>query len=209
MRVIKASAEIVSFTQNLETNIEQAGRVCWKSEDKITDTSYEPFIERIKGMQHESVLEHGAITVKFICDRGITHELVRHRVASFSQESTRYANYSKNKFGNEITVIEPYFFTEDDGSYQAWYRACLNAEASYLSLINDLGHTAQEARAVLPTCLKTELFMTANPREWRHVFKMRCPQSAHPQMREIMKPLLIQFANKWPVLFEDIAKQFD
>ena len=205
MKVIKPYTEILTATPNLEQNIESAGRVCWKSEDKIDENSAGPFIERIKGMQHESVLEHGPITVRFVCDRGVSHELVRHRVASFSQESTRYCNYTKGKFGNEITVIEPFFFTENDGSYQRWYRACLEAEQAYFSLL-DLGRTAQEARSVLPNSLKTDVVMSANPREWRHVFKMRCPQSAHPQMRELMVPLLDAFVERWPVLFGDLRR---
>lgn len=203
MKVVKAYAEIVSATPDLERNIEAAGRVAWKSEDKIDENSAGPFIERIKGYQHESVLEHGAITVRIVCDRGVSHELVRHRVASFTQESTRYCNYTKGKFGSEITVVEPFFFTEDDGSYQRWYRACLEAEQSYFSLV-DLGRTAQEARSVLPTCLKTEVVVTANPREWRHIFKMRVPKSAHPQMREIMEPLLGEFSKRWPSLFDGL-----
>lgn len=206
MKVIKPSYQIENFYNLMEETIEAAGRTCWKSEDKVCEGSADPFIERLKGMNHESVLEHGAVTVRIICDRGVTHELVRHRVASFSQESTRYCNYSKGKFDSEITVIEPFFFTEDDESYQRWYQSCLESEQAYKSLLT-LGRTAQEARSILPNSLKTEIVITANPREWRHIFNVRAAKAAHPQMREIMIPMLAEFKQRWPSLFNDIHQE--
>lgn len=203
MKIIKAFAAIEGATPNLEVIIEVAGRTCWKSEEKIQVGSADPFIERIKNFKHESVLEHGAITVRFIVDRGISHELVRHRLASFSQESTRYCNYSKGKFDNELTFIEPCFWGSDDGCMTLWHEAMVAAEDSYLKLLEHSA-TPQEARSVLPNSLKTEVVMTANPREWRHVFRMRCDNAAHPQMREVMVPLWQEFSNRWPVLFADI-----
>jgi thymidylate synthase (FAD) len=202
MKIIKASAEIISHTPDLEKSIELAGRTCYKSEDKITEDSAQEFIERIKNFKHESVLEHGAITVRFVVDRGVSHELVRHRLASFSQESTRYCNYSKDKFGNEITVIDPEPAFGPVFSYrkEVWFRQCAYAEQSYFQMIEQ-GASPQEARSVLPNSLKTEVVMTANPREWRHVFKVRCHRDAHPQMREVMVPLEQQFQNLWPALF--------
>lgn len=213
MKIIKASAEIISCTPNLEQVIELAGRTCYKSEDKITEDSASGFIERIKNFKHESVLEHGSITVRFIVDRGVSHELVRHRLASFSQESTRYCNYGKDKFGNEITVIEPCFFDQityetdkDNSRYfmrMEWERSCGASERAYFDLLS-MGATPQEARSVLPNSLKTEVVMTANPREWRHVFRVRCAKEAHPQMREVMIPLRDTFVTHWPALFGDI-----
>lgn len=205
MKIIRASAEIISYTPQLEQVIELAGRTCYKSEDKITDGSANDFIEKIKNFKHESVLEHGAITVRFVVDRGVSHELVRHRLASFSQESTRYCNYGKDKFGEEITVIDPMPAFPNMTHYQhnEWGLSCLASEASYLSMTRE-GAPAQLARSVLPTSLKTEVVMTANPREWRHVFAVRTHRDAHPQMREVMVPMLAEFAIRWPVLFGDI-----
>ena len=206
MKIVKASAEILAFSPMLEQVIELAGRTCYRSEDKIDENSAGPFIEKIKNFKHESVLEHGSITVRFIVDRGVSHELVRHRLASFSQESSRYCNYSKSKFGNEITVIEPCFWEEEGDTaecYVAWYHACMHAEQAYFALL-DAGATPQEARSVLPNSLKTEVVMTANPREWRHVFKVRCHRDAHPQMVEVMVPLRDEFAKRWPALFGDM-----
>jgi thymidylate synthase (FAD) len=206
MKIIKASTEIIAATSNLEEIIELAGRICYKSEDKIEPGSAATFVAKIKSMNHESVLEHGAITVKFVCDRGVSHELVRHRIASFSQESTRYCNYSKDKFGEEITVIEPCFWEEefsigrDSPIYWHWCRACKTAEDCYFALVH-LGAKPQEARSVLPNSLKTEVVVTANPREWKHIFKLRAGTAAHSQMRELMVPLEKKFAAKWPAIF--------
>jgi len=146
----------------------------------------------------------GVITVKFLTDRGVTHELVRHRVASFSQESTRYCNYGKDKFGSEITVVEPFFFDKLSDRYAMWKGSCLVAEARYLDLLA-VGATAQEARSVLPNSLKTEIQVTANVREWRHILRLRTSREAHPQIRQIMVPLAWELAKRWPILFADFA----
>lgn len=203
MKVIKPFAVLENASRRLEETIEAAGRTCWKSEDKIEPGTAGPFIERIKNFKHESVLEHGSITVRFIVDRGISHELVRHRLASFSQESTRYCNYGKGKFGQELTFIKPCFWDERDTNYFTWEAACRDAESSYLDMLEH-GATPQEARSILPNSLKTELVMTTNPREWRHIFTLRCDRAAHPQMREVMIPLLNEFKELWPSLFGDI-----
>ena len=200
MRIVSASFELLSFTSDLETLIERAGRVCYKSEDKITADSSTKFIQTICKNKHESVLEHGSIIVKIICDRGVSHELVRHRLASFSQESTRYCNYSKDKFGKEITVIEPCFSTWDTILRDIWKESCEQAEVYYFKLL-EMGATPQEARSVLPSSLKTEIVITANLREWLHIFKMRTAKEAHPQMREIMIPLQKEFQLNWPSIF--------
>ena len=183
--------------------LEEIGRVCYKSEDKITDDSYKKFLGNIIKRGHESVLEHCSITMKFICDRGVTHEIVRHRIGSYSQESTRYCNYSNDKFGNEITVIKPCFFGEGSDKYKIWYLGCKDAETAYFNLIYE-GATPQEARSVLPNSLKTEIVVTYNIREWRHFFKLRCSKAAHPQMREVAKMAFEQFYKYMPELFEDI-----
>ena len=156
---------------------------------------------------HHSVIEHANISVRFICDRGVTHELVRHRLAAFSQESTRYANYAKDKFGNEITVIKPLFWDEQDQNYQTWLQAMDMAEKAYMTLLEN-GAKAQEARSVLPNSLKTEIVMTANLREWRHVLNLRCGRPSHPQIRQIMLPLLAEFNKLLPVLFNDLYEKY-
>ncbi len=205
MKIIKPSVEILTYINGAEAlkAIETAGRTCYKSEDKITDDSCRKFVRNIIQRGHESVLEHYSISVRFICDRGISHEIVRHRLAAYSQESSRYCNYSKDKFGSEITVIQPCFFEPDSRKYHAWKRLCEEAEATYFDLL-DAGATPQEARAVLPTSLKTELVMTANLREWRTIFRLRCSPAAHPQMRELTIPLLEGFKTLLPEVFEDI-----
>jgi len=147
------------------------------------------------------------ITVRFVCDRGVSHELVRHRLAAYIQESTRYANYAREKFGNEITVIRPFFWAENTPAYQDWLSAMAHAERIYLKLIRE-GASPQEARSVLPNSLKTEVIMTANLREWKHIFKVRCSPAAHPQMREIMRPMLTDFYHRAPVVFEAEYREF-
>lgn len=216
--------------------LERAGRVCYKSENRILDETGEKFVAKLIQNQHDAMLEHAKMTVIFTVDRGVSHELVRHRIASFAQESTRYCNYSKDKFGNEITVIEPVFFRDiseetkstihkmTDGDsitryevlkydsndivqqYIHWYSACRKAEKNYFKMLEN-GSTPQEARDVLPTSLKTDIVMTANFREWRHIFRLRAAGvtgKPHPQMLEIMVPLLNECREKLPVLFSDI-----
>lgn len=188
-------------------HLEQAARTCYKSEDKADADSARKLLSRIIRLGHDSVLEHISVTVRIICDRGVTHELVRHRLCSFSQESTRYANYAQDKFGSEITVIRPFFWAEDDARYALWRKAMLACEEVYLRLV-EAGATAQEARSVLPNSLKTEIVTSANLREWRHIFKLRCDKAAHPQMRQVMLPLLAAFHERIPLIFEDLADRF-
>jgi len=205
VKVIKPSVEIIDVFHGLDVirKLELCGRVCYKSEHKMNDASPYKFIQNIINRGHESVLEHFSFTVKFICDRGVSHEIVRHRIASYSQESTRYCNYSKGQFNGEITVIEPCFLVPGTEGYNLWYNACSSAEDSYFMMLN-WGCSPQEARAVLPNSLKTELVMTANIREWRHFLKLRTSPAAHPQMREVANLLLKELKQKVPVLFDDI-----
>jgi len=195
---------VEQYMKCLVKHIETVGRVCYKSEDKITEDSFGKFVRGIIDRGHEAVIEHSGFTVRFIVDRGVSHELVRHRVASYAQESTRYCNYSKDKHGNEITVIKPFFFEEGSNELIEWYSAMRIAESHYMDLLAH-GATPQEARAVLPNSLKTELMMTANFREWRTLFKLRTPKGAHPQMREVTIPLLRYLKEVCPIIFDDIA----
>lgn len=205
MKIIAPSHEILSEIDGAKMlrNIELCGRVCYKSEDRITDGSAEKFVGMILRSGHESVLEHEKITVRFICDRGVTHEIVRHRIASYSQESTRYCNYSKDKFGSEITFIRPFFWSEDEEKYAVWKSTMQEIENAYVKLIS-LGAKPEEARSILPNSVKTELVVTMNLREWRHFFRLRTSERAHPQMREVALPLLNELKELVPVIFDDI-----
>ncbi len=209
MRIISPSYEILDMPdgQAVLTRIELAGRTCYKSEDRITPDSAKSFAKRLLDSGHHSVIEHVNITVRFVCDRGVSHELVRHRLASYSQESTRYVNYSQGKFGHEIIVIKPLFWPEDSPEYKEWVLAMERAEKSYMELIG-LGASPEQARSVLPNSLKSEIVMTCNIREWRHVLDLRCSKVAHPQMRELMLPLLNEFHERLPVLFDDIFEKY-
>lgn len=206
MRIIKPGVEIMTPTDGILEHLERCGRVCYKSEDKIADGTSEKFVAGIIKRGHEAVLEHASITVKFTCDRGVSHEIVRHRMASYCQESTRYCNYSKDGFGGEITVIRPLYLVEGSDGWQYWREACLTAERRYFELLN-IGCAPQEARAVLSNSLKTELVMTANIREWRHFLRLRCDKAAHPQMREVALMLLDKLHEAVPVCFDDIAAE--
>jgi thymidylate synthase (FAD) len=210
MKVIAPYHEILYLPDGnqLLQNLELAGRTCYKSEDKITKDSAVGFMRRILASGHHSVIEHAFLTVRFVCDRGVTHELVRHRLASYSQESTRYANYSKDKFGSEITVIRPIFWKPETEAYIAWEKAMQRAEDAYFELLSQ-GARPQEARSVLPNSLKTEIVMTANLREWRHVIALRAQKAAHPQIREIMLPLLVELKDRLPVIFDDLYEEFE
>lgn len=209
MKIIRPKVEIISHFNGLNAmrHLEYCGRICYKSEDKITDTSAGRFCEKRIEDEHEAVLEHFSVTVKFIVDRGISHEIVRHRLASYSQESTRYCNYSKEGFGHEITVIKPCYIPDSSPAYFTWMYTCEATEHAYFELL-EMGYTPQQARAVLPTSLKTELVMTANIREWRHFLKLRCAPAAHPQMREVALPLLGDCHMRAPELFEDIYNKY-
>jgi len=183
----------------LET-IEMAGRTCYKSEEKITSESAEKFVRMIIKRGHESVIEHMNASVRFITNRGVTHELVRHRLCAFSQESTRYVNYG----GSDIEFIKPVWSKNvDKDSMHRWFCAMMDAETVYQSLLMD-GWRPEQAREVLPNSLKTEIVTTANLREWRHIFRLRTSKAAHPQMRDLMRSCLEGFKKAIPVLFDDI-----
>jgi len=246
MILVKPSFEIMAIMYPMDGNgeatwdgslelIERAGRTCYKSEDKITEGSAEKFVKMVRDRGHHSVIEHSAATVKIICDRGVTHEIVRHRLAAYSQESTRYCDYSKDDTG--IGVIPPFFFDADEklelvyvplvdinaanggyglsidlgaeflmNSFDVWFVTCLWTQWGYNTLRNVFGRSAQQARSVLPNSLKTEIVITANFREWLHIFTLRCSKAAHPQMREIMIPLRDEFRKRIPVIFDDMTE---
>lgn len=216
MKLVKPSHEILFIQPDLLKLIEEAGRTCYKSEDKITEDSAEKFVKMVVKKGHHSVIEHANITVRFICDRGITHELVRHRLAAYSQESTRYCNYK----GGVTFIIPPWVnYSPDeiltiDGEIKghsmdycpaaAWFDVMLDTERKYIELITAGGWSPQQARSVFPNSLKTEIVMTANVREWLHVLKLRTSKAAHPQMIELMAPLLNELKTKIPIIFDDI-----
>lgn len=205
MRIIEPYFEILDELdgKKMLQKIERIGRVCYKSEDLITEDSAEKFIRNILKRGHESVIEHEKISVKMVCDRGVTHEIVRHRVASYSQESTRYCNYQKDKFGNELTFIKPVFWKEDSPEYTLWKESMQQIEDQYMKLI-EMGASAQEARSILPNSLKTEIVVTMNLREWRHFLRLRTASAAHPQIREIAGMVLEEFRRQIPVVFDEL-----
>ena len=211
MRVINAGYEIISELNGEEIlkHIERCARVCYKSEDRITDDSAEKMVAALIRSGHEAMLEHYSFTVKFICDRGIANELVRHRIASFAQESSRYCCYAKDKFGKELTFINPCFWEPDSDNYARWFHEMDEAEKTYLAMIED-GATPEQARDILPMSIKTEIVMTANLREWRHFLKLRAEGTTgkpHPQMLEITIPFLKELKQKIPVVFDDIMSE--
>lgn len=229
MQVIRQSWQFVRTPdgEDILRQIEEAGRTCYKSEDKMTPESAREFVKKALDMGHHSIVEHANVGVRIITDRGVTHEIVRHRIASYSQESTRYCNYAKGQFGWEITTILPVWFYGTTGlfppgevfehlktddvtdlsareiQYLKWYHSMIRIEEDYLSLLK-LGQSAQEARSVLPNSLKTEIVMTCNVREWRHFFNLRGGKAAHPQMRDLALDMLKGFKKTVPVIFDDL-----
>ena len=220
MRTVEASVEFINppeYAVVLDT-IEKVGRTCYKSEHLITEDSAEGFVRRLIQRGHEAMIEHGSVTMRFINDRGISHEEVRHRIASFGQESTRYCNYSKDKFDGEVTYIDIERGMELDATVSKlqfevklaiiheWMIACLDAERHYMRML-ELGATPQIARSVLNNSTKTELCVTMNFREWRHFIRLRNDPTAHPQMREVAQQALDMLYEKYPVFFEEFVKE--
>ncbi len=200
MRIITQGYEIISLPQELLKTIEAAGRTCYKSEAKITETSAVNFVATLIKRGHHAVIEFGDIIVRFTTNRGVTHELVRHRMCSFAQESTRYVRYDGN-----MEFIEPVWWDKSsDEQKKLWEKAMTDAEAHYLKLL-ETGWKPQEAREVLPNSLKTEIVVKANIREWRHIFDLRCSAGAHPQIRELMIPLREELKTLLPVVFDDLG----
>lgn len=204
MKIIDAGFQFQWSTPNVILKLENIARVCYKSEELKKPSSDKKLIKKILEMGHLSIFDHVQACVKFIIDRGISHELVRHRIGvGFAQESTRYCNYSNNKFGKEITVIRPFFWESGCRKFNIWVDAMCFAETAYMNLLDE-GATPQEARSVLPNSLKTEIIVTADFTEWRHIFLQRTSIKAHPQMQQVMIPCLKLFRKKWPEIFGDI-----
>jgi thymidylate synthase (FAD) len=194
--------------------IERAARLCYKSEDKIEEGSAEKLVKGLIKSNHMAMIEHIGFSADIICDRGISHEIVRHRLFSFAQESSRYCNYSKGKFDSEIKVIRPSGLSVEpldsdkalalSMARQAWEYAMKQAENQYMWML-DLGMSTDIARSVLPTCTATEIFVTGNVREWRHFFELRTDSHAHPDMQVIAKSLLKQCRENIPIFFDDVG----
>ena len=200
MRIIEPSFEILNAPCREEVlrHLELCGRVCYKSEDKMTEESASRFVKFLIERGHESPIEHISISVRVICDRGVSHEWVRHRIASYSQESTRYCNYNSEKFGGGIAFIRPYF-ADNEKLFEIWKAEMESAEKAYMDMLAN-GAKPEDARSVLPNSLKTEFICTMNLREWRHFFALRCAKAAHPAMREIAVPLQEAFSELLPEL---------
>ena len=209
MKVIEPSYSFLGDIDGVAMlqKIEIAKRICYQSEDRITQDSYLASAADLIARGHEAMLEHASISVLFTIDRGVANEITRHRIASFAQSSTRYCNFSQDKFGNEITVIRPCFFRNGTVTYDEWYESCAVAEQKYFSLLR-IGMKPEESRDVLPISTMTKLVMTANLREWRHFFKLRAVGTTgkpHPQMLQVAVPLLGDFKKIIPVVFNDLV----
>ena len=223
MRILKPQHVIIGKDQieghKILKHIEKIARTCYKSEDLINDESAEKMIKKLIKMNHLAMIEHASVSVLFTCDRGVTHEIVRHRVASYAQESTRYVNYSKDKFGNEIgyidiaggialdTKMKDLPVETIDVIISEWHQACIDAEKHYMKML-ELGATPQIARSVLNNSTKSDINVTMNLREWRHFFELRCDSPAHPQMRELVIPLLKEMSEVIPIVFDDLVEKF-
>lgn len=222
----------IADSTTIMKHIERIARECWHSQDKITDASYGPFIRNLIDSKHDAMLEHFVITLKFDTDRGVTHEMVRHRVASYAQTSTRYVNYSKEKFGSQISVVKPFEFDpfeptqevsipmlySDDpekqkyyscqmNSFDIWMHSMMVSEWAYMALTTQFNRPAQLARSVLPNSTATTIFVTANFREWRHILNLRAVGTTgapHPDMKRVMTKALNLLYAEFPIMFSDI-----
>lgn len=203
MKLIPASYEILECPDDVLLKIERAARTCYKSEERTAPGSAEKLVRKLLRRSHSAMLEFGGwLCVRFVSNRGFTHEMVRHRLASFAQESTRYCNYGKDKHGGEVTFIEPIGL--NDAGRCATLKSWRLAESTYLSMVAG-GFRPQLARDVLPIGVKTEIVVGANTREWRHIFGQRCSKAAHPRMHELMVPLLLELRKRIPILYDDVV----
>ena len=204
MIIIKPEIQVEEFSGiKIMKNIERACRTCYRSEDKITEDSYKKLITNCINRGHESVMEHEKITVRMVCDIGVYKDLTRHRFGSFSIESTRYCSYNKDKFGNQIKVIEPVNIPENTDMYKLWEETMQSIENNYMKMAQ-CGATPDQLRMILPHSTAAEVTMTCNIREWRHILSLRCSKMTHPSIRQILIPLLLYFKQEMPYLFNDI-----
>lgn len=211
VKIIKPSVEIISEinSDKILKQIEKCARNCYKSENNITEdtTSAVKMIGKLIEMGHTAMIEFADVIVNLHCDIGVYKDLTRHRHCSFAIESTRYCNYSKGKFGNEISVIKPCNMDENSGIYHTWLKAMNDMERAYMQMA-EIGATPDQLRMILPHSTAASVMMKANVREWRHIFNLRCAKAAHPSVRQIMLITLNEFHNKIPVLFDDLYEQF-
>lgn len=209
MKIVKPVVEIEKVDYNkIMKNLERACRTCYRSENNITEESYKTLLKNCINRGHESILEHEKITIRMICDVGVYKDLTRHRIASFSIESTRYCNYGKDKFENEIKFIEPVNIDENTEIYEEWKTACSEIEKHYLKMVS-LGATPDQMRMILPHSTAAQVTMTANIREWKHILALRANAHAHPAVEQVMIPLLIHFKEKMPEIFDNIEYDED
>jgi len=204
MKIIKPKVGIEKVDYNeIMKNLEIACRTCYRSEDKITDESYKTLLRNCINRGHESILEHEKITIRMVCDIGVYKDLTRHRHASFSIESTRYCNYGKDKFDNEIKFIEPVNIEKDTEIYNEWKKSCEQIEEHYIKMVN-LGATPDQMRMILPHSTAAAVTMTANIREWKHILSLRCTRHAHPAVEQVMIPVLLHLKQNMPEIFENM-----
>ncbi len=205
VKIVAPSVEIITPLDGeaILKHLELCARNCYKSEDKITPDSARMMVKKLLELGHEAMIEHYNFTVKLTCDIGVYKDLTRHRHVSFAIESTRYCNYSKGKFGNELTVIKPCHIKENTPEYALWFKTMQLIEQNYNAMAV-LGCRPDQLRMLLPHSIKADVIMTANLREWRHIFKLRCAPAAHPSVQEVMNMLLSQLKAAIPVVFDDI-----
>lgn len=223
MLLVKPEIQVENYDGiKIMKNIEKACRTCYRSEGLITEDSYKKLLKNCINRGHESILEHEKITIRMVCDIGVYKDLTRHRFGSFSIESTRYCNYGKDKFDNEIKFIEPVFYTpgvmeeyndpikkNDCLKTQYWERCMKFIESDYMDMTNVVGAKPDELRMLLPHSTAAEVTMTANIREWRHILELRCSKAAHPAIRQLLIPLLLKFKEDMPELFSAIDYDID
>ena len=208
MQLVDPKIEVEKVNgKEIMKRIERACRTCYRSEGNISEDSYKNLLKNCLNRGHESVLEHEKITVRIYSDIGSYKDLTRHRFASFSVESTRYCSYDKDKYGNEIAVINPVYI-EDKEVYEAWKSAMEDMEKHYMKM-KELGATTDMCREVLPHSTAAEYTMTANIREWRHILDLRTKKMTHPAIRQLMIPLLLKFQYMMPELFDEIEYDRD
>ena len=211
MKIVEPKIEIEKVDyKKVMKNLERACRTCYRSEDKISDESYKTLLKNCINRGHESILEHEKITIRMICDIGVYKDLTRHRHASFSIESTRYCNYGKDKFDNEIKFIKPVNIEENSEIYKEWKESCEEIEKRYIKMV-ELGATPDQMRMILPHSTAALVTMTANIREWKHIFNLRCTRHAHPAVEQVMIPLLLHLKENMPEIFDNVEydNEFD
>ena len=208
MRIVEPWIKVEKIDgKQIMKRIERACRTCYRSEGKVTEDSYKTLLKNCITRGHESVLEHEKVTVRIYDDLGSYKDLTRHRFASFSVESTRYCSYDKDKFGNEIAFMNPVYI-EDEEMYKVWKETMQQIEKNYIKM-KELGATTDMCRELLPHSIAAEYTMTANIREWKHIFSLRANSHVHPSIRQVMIPLLKYFKEQMPEIFDEVEYDED